>query len=145
MENEKVWSSGCGRNSKLFSFRKLNQPEVYNRERILSGGGSCPDFKLICRMADMEIKQLLTATILLLFCWYGGNISICAQTLDSESAERESYEAEEMKRALSHYKRARKLYQEGKIEGAIEELYTASGLREDYPEAQMLLAQALVA
>src|SRR5262249_33697093 len=98
-------------------------------------------------MADMRFKLLGPATTLLLCFLYAVNFSVCAQTslLDTEGTDREGCEAEEMKRALSHYKRARKLYQKGKIEGAIEELYTAAGLREDYPQAQMLLAQALVA
>jgi TonB family protein len=98
-------------------------------------------------MADMRIKLLWPTATLLLLGLYAGSISVCAQNshFNSEESGHEEYEAEESKRALSHYRRARKLYQKGKFEGAIEELYSAAGLREDYPEAQMLLAQALVA
>lgn len=94
----------------------------------------------------MQTKLLRPAAILLLVCLCSGLLSARAQTslLDAEVARHETREAEDIRRARSFYRRARKLYQKGKIEGAIEELYSAAGLREDYPQAQMLLARALV-
>src|ERR1043165_9143110 len=52
---------------------------------------------------------------------------------------------DEAKSARRHYDRGRKLYQKGQTKPAIEELYTAVGIREIYPDAQLMLARALIA
>src|SRR5882762_4403756 len=51
---------------------------------------------------------------------------------------------DEAKLARHHYDRGRKLYQKGQTKQAIEELYTAVGIREIYPDAQLMLARALI-
>src|SRR5438270_6014558 len=51
---------------------------------------------------------------------------------------------DEAKSARRHYDRGRKLYQKGQTKPAIEELYTAVSIREIYPDAQLLLARALI-
>lgn len=50
----------------------------------------------------------------------------------------------ELRQANAYYVRGRALYRKGRLDGAIEELYTAVSVREDYPQAQMLLARVLV-
>src|SRR5256885_1833488 len=52
---------------------------------------------------------------------------------------------DEAKLARRHYDRGRKLYQKGQTKQAIEELYTAVGIREIYLDAQLLLSRALIA
>ncbi|MBL8206227.1 MAG: tetratricopeptide repeat protein, partial [Blastocatellia bacterium] len=46
--------------------------------------------------------------------------------------------------AAAYYARGRALYRRGQFAGVIEDLYTATNLREDYPQAQLLLARVLV-
>jgi TonB family protein len=52
---------------------------------------------------------------------------------------------DEAKLARRHYERGRKLFRQGRTPQAIEELYTAVSIREIYLDAQLLLAQALIA
>ncbi len=92
----------------------------------------------------MRIKPLCPVLVLFFLFLYSGHPSICARP-DASDEGFVPDEAEEIRRAYFHYRRGQKLYREGRIGRAIEELYTAAGLREDYPEAQMLLARALVA
>ena len=51
---------------------------------------------------------------------------------------------DEAKLARRHYDRGRKLYRSGQTKQAIEELYTAVGIREIYLEAQLLLTRVLI-
>src|SRR5262245_38851879 len=81
------------------------------------------------------IREMLLKTLLLWGLLAASFSAVAAQDVYSEG---------EIKQARRHYERAGKLYRKGRCGQAIEELDEALIFREIYPEAEWLLARALV-